>query len=297
MVDYYQILEVSRVASAIEIKASYKRLAMKYHPDHNPNNPFAEDYFKRITEAYRVLGDNSRKYLYDIGGATNSITTQHPYSSYQPVYTNYTPPENYVPFTGDDSFKNLVSKSMKRKIAIFVGLFAIGMVFFGLWSLNYMNDRSARIFLSLAETLHNNKETGDAIVKIRHALSYKPIYVEAYALLAKIHIDRHNYVTAIDDIDFIIQHQTLEQALKQPDIPFKRAWCYFKSYQYEIAQKEFEALLKKDIANPTYKFFKIACLLKNGGNATELCPDIITAHLAGIPEADELVRLYCNSSK
>ncbi|HCU69963.1 MAG TPA: molecular chaperone DnaJ, partial [Desulfomicrobium sp.] len=50
--DYYEVLGVGRSASADEIKSAYRKLALKYHPDRNPDNPEAEDMFKEAAEAY-----------------------------------------------------------------------------------------------------------------------------------------------------------------------------------------------------------------------------------------------------
>ena len=63
--DFYQILEVGREASSDEIKKSYRRLALKYHPDKNPGDTSAEAKFKQINEAYETLGDPSKKKAYD----------------------------------------------------------------------------------------------------------------------------------------------------------------------------------------------------------------------------------------
>jgi curved DNA-binding protein len=63
--DLYDILGVSRTASADEIKKSYRRLAKQYHPDVNPGNPGAEEKFKEVTAAFDVLSDEKRRKLYD----------------------------------------------------------------------------------------------------------------------------------------------------------------------------------------------------------------------------------------
>ncbi len=63
--DYYKELELEKGASEEEIKKAFRRLARKYHPDANPNNPGAEERFKRISEAYEVLSDPTKRAKYD----------------------------------------------------------------------------------------------------------------------------------------------------------------------------------------------------------------------------------------
>jgi molecular chaperone DnaJ len=64
-IDYYELLTVSRDASDGEIKTAYRKLAMQYHPDRNPNNPEAEEKFKACSEAYSVLSDGEKRAAYD----------------------------------------------------------------------------------------------------------------------------------------------------------------------------------------------------------------------------------------
>ncbi|MGZ3959429.1 MAG: DnaJ domain-containing protein, partial [Flavisolibacter sp.] len=55
--DYYEVLSVGKTASAEEIKKSYRKVAMQYHPDRNPGDKAAEEKFKEAAEAYEILSD------------------------------------------------------------------------------------------------------------------------------------------------------------------------------------------------------------------------------------------------
>ncbi len=63
--DYYEILGVARNAGDQEIKSAYRKMALKHHPDRNPNNPQAEEQFKEAAEAYSVLSDQQKRSTYD----------------------------------------------------------------------------------------------------------------------------------------------------------------------------------------------------------------------------------------
>jgi len=85
--NYYNILEISISATQKEIKTAYRKLAKKYHPDKNPNDPKQERIFKRVNTAYQILSDLNKKLKYDnyikYGGATYSS------GSSETFYTNY----------------------------------------------------------------------------------------------------------------------------------------------------------------------------------------------------------------
>ena len=63
--DYYEVLGVERTASEQELKSAYRKLAMQYHPDRNPDDPKAEEKFKLASEAYQVLSDPDKRAAYD----------------------------------------------------------------------------------------------------------------------------------------------------------------------------------------------------------------------------------------
>ncbi|TMC10723.1 MAG: molecular chaperone DnaJ, partial [Chloroflexi bacterium] len=66
--DYYEVLGVSRDVSADELKSAYRRLAMQFHPDRNPDDPQAAERFKECSEAYQVLSDPEKRRSYDMFG-------------------------------------------------------------------------------------------------------------------------------------------------------------------------------------------------------------------------------------
>ena len=63
--DYYEVLGVAKTATVEEVKKEYRKLALQYHPDRNPNDSEAEDKFKEATEAYEVLSDLDKRARYD----------------------------------------------------------------------------------------------------------------------------------------------------------------------------------------------------------------------------------------
>lgn len=85
MATYYHILGLDHSADAHQIKSAFKQLAMKYHPDRNPNDPAAEEKFKRINEAYHTLSDSLKKSKYDEKLGIGFTYTQ-PTESYRKPY-------------------------------------------------------------------------------------------------------------------------------------------------------------------------------------------------------------------
>lgn len=69
--DYYQILNLDKTASEEDIKKSYKKLALQYHPDKNPGNDEACEKFKEVSEAYSILINKEKRNQYDMMGSVD----------------------------------------------------------------------------------------------------------------------------------------------------------------------------------------------------------------------------------
>jgi molecular chaperone DnaJ len=89
--DYYEILGVTHSASQDEIKKAYRKLALKYHPDRNPNNREAEEKFKEAAEAYEVLGDEGKRRRYDQFGheGMRPGADFHPFTDINDIFTTF----------------------------------------------------------------------------------------------------------------------------------------------------------------------------------------------------------------
>ncbi len=90
--DDYEVLGISKNATAAEIKSAYRKKTKETHPDLNPDDPHAEDKFKEVQEAYSVLSDESKRKMYDqfghAGVSGNGPTTGYPGGG---TYTNFDP--------------------------------------------------------------------------------------------------------------------------------------------------------------------------------------------------------------
>ncbi len=124
--DFYTILGIQKQATSDEVKQAYRKLARKFHPDVNPNNPEAEDKFKDVNEAYEVLSDPAKRKQYDQFGqyyqqggfrpGSNPYAGGNPFSggspfSQDPGFSGF---GNTVDFTQFDDFQEFIDQLLGR---------------------------------------------------------------------------------------------------------------------------------------------------------------------------------------
>ncbi|GJL79831.1 MAG: molecular chaperone DnaJ [Nitrospinaceae bacterium] len=100
--DYYKILNVQEIATDVEIKKAYRKLALENHPDHHPDDPKSEDRFKEITEAYGVLIDPAKRREYDLFRAA--------------TLSGNGPGSNPFSYSQEDIFENMFRQGNARDI-------------------------------------------------------------------------------------------------------------------------------------------------------------------------------------
>lgn len=104
--NYYEILEINNNATESEIKKSYRKLALKWHPDKNPNDvELATQKFNEISEAFEVLSDTQKRNQYDLFGNINS--SSGPKQNPQDIYNNF-----FNDINQDTFFENILNSKM-----------------------------------------------------------------------------------------------------------------------------------------------------------------------------------------
>ncbi len=191
MKNYYKILELQNFSSHDEVKRAFKRLAVRFHPDKNPNNPSAEERFKEVNEAYQYLINPDFKQKYDILLYQN-VDIDALYAAYLAQQraqaqeaaqrkTNYEPINRRAYDTKD----------------YVVGFYSVVFMFYLLYFFSSVNGFIASIKYFEGHKAWENKAYSEAISHLNTAKQYREEYAAAYFLSAQCWLAQDALVSAV----------------------------------------------------------------------------------------------------
>lgn len=290
MPDYYTILEISKSAGNAEIKRAYKRLALKYHPDRNPSNIYAEEHFKKINEAYQVLSNENKKLIYDyqMAYADPVYTSSVSYNTENYQAQTHGP---YKPYINDYDPANHISEATKRKIHWFTGGAFVAILIFSYFFMIFMNKRNAYILYKQAAELKEENHQRYALLKIEQALKYNPKLSEAYTLRGDIHLSLYNHYYAREDYTKALQYN--KDKHKRSDLYYKRGMTYFKMYQFKNSIQDFDKAIKDDPSQEIYYLFRAKANSKLDSPSKNICADLGKVTQIEKKEVENLKKIYC----
>jgi tetratricopeptide (TPR) repeat protein len=287
MADYYEILGVSRQASSQEIKSSFKKLALLYHPDRNPGNPSAEDKFKQINEAYQVLSDSNNKLIYDLKLNGQYIPQAPVYPEYEPrerrgYRYQQRPPEAYQPrFT----------KEQIRKVYIVGTLFFVGMFIFSFFLYTFMNKKTAVMHYEQALVYAAENKLYVAMSELNKAIYFNDEYAEAYQKRGELQlIAGPNYQLAYADFNDAINYAEAPTA----EMYFYRALCLYKTGRYTQAIKDSQ-IAYQDVELKGSALYLSGAARKALQDYAGACKDWQEAYAAGINAVKDSIQANCGN--
>lgn len=265
MVDHYKVLGVSRTATPEEIKSSFKKLALKYHPDRNPDNKEAEEAFKEINRAYQILSDPYKKHQYD-------IVLRYQYSPPRTYQTTRREPFYYPPFARaprparpnyEFGWPYLKSQIIAFGFIFIVAAFVMGVKY----SYDqYMIGRNIRLAEVRAEKFKEAqgyydqgkyREALDIIMEMysknRMESSIKDQrdkYVKDILNMAEEDFQQQNYESAIINFSIVTDYQRIDN----PKVYLKMADCHQALGNYSEAVKNLDHVLLGDRDNLTLNY-------------------------------------------
>lgn len=242
--NYYQVLGVSHTAPAQEVKAAYKRLAIKYHPDKNPGNALAEEMFKLVNTAYQTLSNPSKRALYDLRlqyqrEQQYRAVMQHqprPYDSRH--YTTREPAG-----VSERYYKKREPKSSRfsRKDWYITLAFAGGLILFSLLLKGVMDHIAGEDKYKTAITYIQDGKYSSAHRLLTDAIHFIPDKAAAYEARAMIELDVYeNYSSALNDLNKSISLQ--EQPSAQ--VYYMRGRSHQQLAQYQMAEQDMTRALQ-----------------------------------------------------
>lgn len=259
MVDHYQVLGIPRSASAAEIKSAFKKLALRYHPDRNPDYPAAEEKFKEINRAYQILSDPYKKHQYDLVYNYQRIPVSKPRSTYRPFYY---PPYEKRPRHPTREYE-YGWKYVKAQVMAFAFIFIVAAMVMGVKYLydDYQEAKEIRL-AEVREVLFKEaqayfdkgeyRKSLDIIILMqkknpaeRTIRNYRDKFVGEVLVMADSQFYQNNFESAIISFSIVKDYQRREGAV----VYKKLAECYKALGMYQQAADALEVIRANDKKN------------------------------------------------
>ncbi|SIT89601.1 J domain-containing protein [Pontibacter indicus] len=241
----YSILGVDPTATAQEIKLAYKRLALKYHPDRNPDNARAEELFKVVNDAYQTLSDPGKRARYDmrlqyLREQRQAIRQHQPYHNAR--YRQTRPPAP----VSERHYQNIPRREgrrfVRKDLYITLGFFAFMFVFSVLLksTMDYITGED-RYKTALSYIEHGKYSSAHSL--LTDAIYFRPKHADAYLTRASISMNVYeNYRSAVEDLNQVIALQDRPSA----EVFMMRGKSLAKLEKYMEAERDFGIALTLD---------------------------------------------------
>ncbi|OKL40752.1 J domain-containing protein [Pontibacter flavimaris] len=242
--NHYHVLGVSQTATMQEVKAAYKRLAIKYHPDKNPGNLLAEELFKQANAAYQVLSNPSKRALYDLRlqyqrEQQYRAVIQHQPRRYDPRHYTTRAPAG----VDERHYKKRPPKgsSFSRKDWYITLAFAGGLILFSLLLKAVMDHIAGEDKYKTALTYIADGKYTSAHRLLTDAIHFIPDKAAAYEARAMIELDVYeNYTSALQDLNKTISLQDQPSA----QVYYMRGRSLQQLEQYQQAEEDLTRALE-----------------------------------------------------
>ena len=233
---YYHILGISPTATTQEVKAAYKRLAVKYHPDKNQGDALAEEMFKQINAAYQTLSNPNKRALYDLRLQyqleRQRVLRQQAYQTDPRYYQTRRPAgvtERYYRPIKRETYK------FSRKDWYITIAFVAGLITFSLLLKVVMDYVTGEDKYKTALTYMADGKYSSAHRLLSDAIHFMPENADAYEARAMIELDVYeNYPAALDDLNKVLKLRDRPSA----QVYFMRGRSYQQLEQYQQAEKD-----------------------------------------------------------
>lgn len=227
MQNHYSTLGIPELASQEQAKVAFKRLAVEYHPDKNPNNPVAEELFKQINEAYQVLSNPVAKEKYD-------ITLRFAYS-----YSYYV---NHRPEEAEQNFQRYHTKRAKdpKNTNLYSTLISIVIIVYMFLLVNSMYNFMSRFHYYQALQNIESQDYDQAIDELSYSIGYDNSFATAYFLRAKLYSEHFQFPNgALKDYTKAIENTLIQES----DFYLERGIAYSQVNEKQGAITDFSTAL------------------------------------------------------